>query len=66
MIRKVKEQLSALTSSCFHDWLLELDEEQFRAELIRFNQVSGGVLDAAQNIFMLKQQMKSEQKKGNQ
>ena len=61
MVSESRAQIVALTAACFHDWLLGLeDEQQFKAELQRFNQVSGGVLTSAQNILILQKQIKSE------
>ena len=63
MSKESRAQITALTSACFHDWLLELDEQQFKSELQRFNHVSGGVLTSAHCLLILQKQLKNESEK---
>lgn len=60
MSKESRAQITALTSACFHDWLLELDEQQFKSELQRFDKVSGGVLASAHNLLLLRSELRKE------
>lgn len=59
-----REQLAALASGLFHDWLLTLSEEQLKSELQRFNKASGGTLAAAHTIFTAKLELKNQNLNG--
>lgn len=65
MSKESKKQITALTSACYHDWLLELDEQQFKSELQRFNHVSGGVLTSAHSLLILQKQLRIKNESEN-
>ena len=52
------EQLAALTSGLFHDWLLTLSEEQLKDELKRFDRASGGLISASYSLLAMKMELK--------
>lgn len=60
-----KQQLSALAANLWHDWILSLPEAEFKRQLIAFNEVSHGVLEAAKTILTAKLLLKehNEQEK---
>lgn len=55
-----KQQLSSLAANLWHDWLLTLPDEEFKRQLIAFNEVSHGVLEAAKTILTAKLLLKEK------
>jgi hypothetical protein len=60
-----REKLASLSSNLWFDWLLTLPDEEFKRQLIAFNEVSHGVLEAAKTILTAKLLLKehNEQEK---
>jgi len=60
-----KQKLASLSSNLWFDWLLTLPDEEFKKQLIAFNEVSHGVLEAAKTILTAKLLLKehNEQEK---
>ena len=54
MTNSEKQKLASLTSNLWFDWLLTLPDEEFKKQLIAFNEVSHGVLEAAKTILTAK------------
>jgi hypothetical protein len=54
MTNSEKQKLASLSSNLWFDWLLTLPDEEFKRQLIAFNEVSHGVLEAAKTILTAK------------
>ncbi|MFA5597597.1 MAG: hypothetical protein WDA26_08535 [Pusillimonas sp.] len=55
-----KQQLSSLAANLWHDWILTLNESDFKKQLVAFNEASGGVLEAAKTILTAKLLLKEQ------
>lgn len=61
-----REKLASLSSNLWFDWLLTLPDEEFKRQLIAFNEVSHGVLEAAKTILTAKLLLKEHNAQENQ
>ena len=61
-----REKLASLSSNLWFDWLLTLPDEEFKRQLIAFNEVSHGVLEAARTLLTAKLLLKEQNLQENQ
>jgi hypothetical protein len=59
-----REKLVSLSANLWHDWLLTLPDEELKKQLIAFNEVSHGVLEATKTLLTAKILLKNKNKSG--
>lgn len=60
MTNAEKQKLASLSSNLWFDWLLTLSDEEFKRQLIAFNEASHGVLEAARTLLTAKLLLKEK------